>query len=112
MKTLFETIRKLQKEINRLKNEKIHTNDIQKRKKIDAQICFYESQISNYKIYTDKWLEMQDSNDCDVVCDVVRFYFYNAISWEEAVSKCGYPEDCSDSFRMRITRVLKNADWI
>lgn len=107
MKTLFETIRKFQKEINRLKNEKIHLNDTQKRKKIDTQIHFYESEISRYRVYTDTWLDSQDSNDRLVA----RCYYYNATSWEAAVSQCRYQINCADAFRKRIERALKNANW-
>ena len=107
MKILFETIRRFQKEINRLKNEKIHLNDIEKRKKIEAKIHFYESEISRYRIYTDTWLDSQDSDDRRVA----HFYYYNVTSWESAVSKCGYPENCSDSIRRRIERALKKTNW-
>lgn len=108
MKILFETIRKFQKEINRLKNEKIHSDDIEKRKKIEAKIHFYESEISRYRVYTDTWLDSQDSDDHNVA----RFYYYNAISWVKATSKCGYSENCADSYRKRIERALKNAEWL
>lgn len=105
MIALLRNIRNLKCRIEELKKSKSGINDVERRKRIDAQIALLESIMETHKALTTDFVNQLPKD----LRDAVSTYFYSADSWDNVeVNFNG--KYSKDYFRISIERLCDKWD--